>query len=213
MAFRRMLKLPVMAMVALSKMVMLPRLLYYFVNLPVIIPRSWFKKLDTILRDLVWDGGRNRVPLQTLRLPLAGGRLGAPEFEPYYLAAQLQWLARWLDGRGLDELPSLTSWTTAILLPRVLDRHQKIKHMGVLLSVAMACWDRCMVRAKDMRLYSPCIPLLGLPQAGGARLSSGFSCRAGRMPEYRQWGTVIETGNCCHLQTSWNTTSCHQDNF
>lgn len=56
-AFWRTLKLPVMARVALSKMVMLPRLLYYFVNLPVIIPHSWFKKLDSILRELIWDGG------------------------------------------------------------------------------------------------------------------------------------------------------------
>ena len=30
--------------------------------------------------------------------------MGVPDFELYYLVAQLSWLSRWTGGRGLDEI-------------------------------------------------------------------------------------------------------------
>ena len=48
-------ELPLLAIgrIALAKMVSLPRLLYHFVYLPVVIDRPLFQELDTMLTDLV----------------------------------------------------------------------------------------------------------------------------------------------------------------
>ena len=69
----RSLQLSIMSRIALTKMVVLPRLLYFFANLPIWLPPSWFKDLDLMIRDLIWDKGRRRVALTTLKLPMTGG--------------------------------------------------------------------------------------------------------------------------------------------
>ena len=60
------LPLSVVGRIALSKMVMLPRLLYYLTNLPLILPASFFRTLHTLLTQLVWDTGRRRLALKKL---------------------------------------------------------------------------------------------------------------------------------------------------
>lgn len=65
--------LHVLARIALSMMVMLPHLLYHFANLSVNVPTALFRQLDSLLRDLVWDGGRRSIALVTLRCPTRGG--------------------------------------------------------------------------------------------------------------------------------------------
>lgn len=67
--FWKTLPLAPIGRVALAKMIMVPRLLYHFANLPVIPPRPFFKGLDTLLTELIWGGKRHRVALHTLYLP------------------------------------------------------------------------------------------------------------------------------------------------
>lgn len=55
------LPLSVPGRVTLGKMVMLPRLLYFFTNLQVMIPRSVFQLVDTMLIELIWGAGRIRI--------------------------------------------------------------------------------------------------------------------------------------------------------
>lgn len=52
--FWRTLPLAPIGMVALSKMIMVPRL--HFANVPVIPPRSFFQELDSLLISLIWGG-------------------------------------------------------------------------------------------------------------------------------------------------------------
>ena len=101
--FWNILRLPVMARITLVKMIVLPRLLYYFANLPISIPRKWFRQIDALLREMIWCGGRSRVSLETLKNPIAKGGLSLPDLECYYLAAQLQWVAKWIGGKNLRE--------------------------------------------------------------------------------------------------------------
>lgn len=89
-SFWRTLPLAPIGRVALSKMIMVPRLLYYLANIPVIPPRSFFQELNSLLISLIWRKGRCRVALSTLQLPRDKGGMGAPSFEAYFLAAQLQ---------------------------------------------------------------------------------------------------------------------------
>lgn len=57
----------------LIKMPWMPQLLYLLHNSPIWIHRKWFKKIDTMFRDLIWKGGQPRISLQTLQLSTRGG--------------------------------------------------------------------------------------------------------------------------------------------
>ena len=48
--------LATMGRVVLTKMVSLPRLLYFFITLPVVVDGATFREIDTILSEHVWSG-------------------------------------------------------------------------------------------------------------------------------------------------------------
>lgn len=86
----RRLPLSVAGRCNLIKMVWLPQILYVMQNSPVWIPKHWFKKLDSIFRELIWKEGVARIGLETLRRPEEKGGLAVPDPRGYFLAAQLQ---------------------------------------------------------------------------------------------------------------------------
>lgn len=99
-AFRS--KLPLSVMVALSKIVMLPRLLYCFAVIPLQLKTPFFQELSALLMELKWGENRRWVPLE-MYLPLDEGAQGILDFKSYYLVAPLQCVAGWFDlGSPLD---------------------------------------------------------------------------------------------------------------
>lgn len=110
--FWKTLPLGVMSRVALIKMIILQRLLYYFSNLPVYVPVKQFRELEGLFRDLIWNKGRPRMALWKMYAPTDQGGLAVPNMELYYLATQLQWLTKWLSGNGLaDTATTQQPWT------------------------------------------------------------------------------------------------------
>ena len=51
---------------ALSKMIELPRLLYFISTVPVLVPKKVFTELNSWLADLIWGSARHRAALATL---------------------------------------------------------------------------------------------------------------------------------------------------
>lgn len=47
----------------LIKMVWMPQLLYLLHNTPLWLNKKWFKKIDTLFRELVWRRGKARIGL------------------------------------------------------------------------------------------------------------------------------------------------------
>ena len=66
--FWKTLPITVAGRVALVKMTMLPRLLYYFANLPLTVPHTFFHSLEVLIRELIWYGTRCRVAMTKLYL-------------------------------------------------------------------------------------------------------------------------------------------------
>ncbi|KAJ1197802.1 hypothetical protein NDU88_001650 [Pleurodeles waltl] len=101
------LPLSPMGRVAIAKMIVLPRLLYYFMSLPLALPSSFFRLLNSLLTDLIWGNGRKRIALTRVLQPLRVGGMGAPKFEEYYAAAQIHWISTWggatWESRGAPE--------------------------------------------------------------------------------------------------------------
>ena len=114
--FWKTLPITVAGRVALVKMFMLPRLLYYFANLPLVVPRAFFRLLEVLTRELIWHGTRCRIALAKLYLTTDRRGLAVSNFEYYYLASQMQWIARWMARRQLIDTAMLDRpWTQVSL--------------------------------------------------------------------------------------------------
>ena len=77
------------------KMVILPRLLYLFLSLPVEIPLKQFREWNKHISRFIWDKKRPRVRFSTLQLPRERGGMSLPSLRDYYISAQLRPLVYW----------------------------------------------------------------------------------------------------------------------
>ncbi|KAJ1173260.1 hypothetical protein NDU88_005098 [Pleurodeles waltl] len=138
-------KLPLspLGKVTIANMLVLPRLLYYFAALPIIIPKSFFNSLNSALVQLVWGEGRRRVALTPLYHPVAEGGLGAPNFELYSAAAQLQWILNWIHRPSSAEATWLKTRLQGVpLLKWLMDKRTKSTRINPLMAAAHACWKK-----------------------------------------------------------------------
>lgn len=168
MASWKTLPLNVTSRVTLTKMIVLPRLLYYYSNIPVYVPNRIFRELETLIRALIWNAGRPRVALRKLYAPKKSGGLAVPNQELYYLA-QLQWVVGWLAGRSLEDTtsdsPALTH-TRALTLFHPLTKTPRPTQLHLV--VAYQCYRRCLWLTRTTTPYAPVFPLLGTPKDKGA---------------------------------------------
>lgn len=74
----------------------LPRLLFMFQSLPLIIPKSSFIALDKMILNFVWQNKRARVSYKRLQSPKKDGGLNLPDLQKYYGAAQLKTIMSWI---------------------------------------------------------------------------------------------------------------------
>lgn len=72
------LPLSVAGRVVITKMVLLQRLLYFFTNLPLLVPLRSFKVLNSLVMDLIWGTGRRHIGLAKLQLHAKQGGMGVP---------------------------------------------------------------------------------------------------------------------------------------
>lgn len=123
------------------KMDTLPKLLYVFQTIPILLPQRFFASLRSMSIRFVWQQGMSRIRHALLTYPKTRGGVGLPDFEMYHRAAVLsrilEWLPRpfpkastaieqdlstsdlrallWGYGRGLSTLANCSPLTTAAL--------------------------------------------------------------------------------------------------
>ena len=79
------------------KMIFLPQLIYLFQNIPVLVKKSFFKKLDSLIVPFLWGHKAHRIGKKHIcRSKLEGG-LALPDFMLYYWAAVIRSFTYWLD--------------------------------------------------------------------------------------------------------------------
>lgn len=64
----------------LIKMVILPKFLYLFQHIPVLISKSFFDKLDTVISKFLWGGKPARIRKTILQSSKSEGGLALPNF-------------------------------------------------------------------------------------------------------------------------------------
>lgn len=77
------------------KMMLLPRFLYLFQCLPILIPKSFFKSLDSLILSFIWNGKHPRLRKVFLQRPKQVGGMALPNFQYYYWAANIRCLLYW----------------------------------------------------------------------------------------------------------------------
>ena len=77
------------------KMNVLPRILFLFQTLPLFLPKSFFKSLDTVILSFIWAGKIPRIQKINLERPKLAGGFALPNMLLYYWAANIQMLKKW----------------------------------------------------------------------------------------------------------------------
>lgn len=85
------LPLSIVGRVSLVKMVVLPKFLYLFSHIPVLIKKPFFRSLDQailkrgfLINSFLWGNKNPRIRRSILQLPMALGGLALPNFLQYY---------------------------------------------------------------------------------------------------------------------------------
>jgi len=90
------LPLSLLGLVESIRMNLLPRLLYLFQMLLLVIPKSSFDYLDKIISKFIWQKKHPRIRLKTLQLSKVNGGLKLPHLKYYFWAAQMKPLIVWI---------------------------------------------------------------------------------------------------------------------
>lgn len=95
--FWRALPISLFGRINAIKMIFLPQVLYLFQNIPVFLPKSFFKQLDSIILPFLWGYKNHRVKKAHLCKPKQEGGLALPDFRLYYWACYISQISMWLD--------------------------------------------------------------------------------------------------------------------
>ncbi|KAJ1088397.1 hypothetical protein NDU88_001554 [Pleurodeles waltl] len=72
-------------------MVLLPKRLNYFANLPMVVLATVFAAWNVLLIGLVWGSRRCRISLKKLQLPMLEGGMSAPNRKASHLTTESHW--------------------------------------------------------------------------------------------------------------------------
>lgn len=160
-----MLPLSLFGRVESVRMNVLPRFLFLFQSLPIIVPQSTFRMLEKRISKFIWQNKRPRVRLKVLMSSKQKGGLGLPNLKLYYWAAQLRamvaWIARgemgWvsieqssLPGIALDTLPFLSQQS-----------QKKIKVKNMYTKYTLKVWNTIQRHLKGKASLSRAMPIVG----------------------------------------------------
>lgn len=106
----RTLPLSLVGRVNAIKMVTLPRFLYLFQNIPICIPRSYFKQIDSVILPFIWGYKAHRVSKLHLQKPKKFGGLSLPCFLYYYWATNIRAMVYWQLNHGQEPTVEIPSW-------------------------------------------------------------------------------------------------------
>ena len=144
------------------------------------------------------------------------GGLGVPDFELYYLVAQLQWLSGWLNGKNTEEIGNLDDGGRhGVLMKYILGINRPARRGNRLLSTALRCWDKCCKLTYDTPRYATALPLMGFPFGLGRGLRYLTDNETNTWAEVgiRTVGDLFRDHSLIHLDQLLESTGLHAGQF
>uniref|UniRef100_A0A3B1IPQ1 Reverse transcriptase domain-containing protein n=1 Tax=Astyanax mexicanus TaxID=7994 RepID=A0A3B1IPQ1_ASTMX len=99
------LPLSLAARINTIKMNTLPKLSYLFQTLPIFIPKLFFRKLDTLILEFIWNKRPPRLRKSLLQQTKSLGGMALPHMQFYYWAANLRALQFWISYNSFHSPP------------------------------------------------------------------------------------------------------------
>uniref|UniRef100_A0A670HPA6 Reverse transcriptase domain-containing protein n=1 Tax=Podarcis muralis TaxID=64176 RepID=A0A670HPA6_PODMU len=90
------LKLSFWGRIATIKMSVLPRILFYFQNIPVIKGTKIFNSWNKVISKFIWQGRKPRIKFKILTDAKERGGFALPDLKLYYEASCLCWVRTWI---------------------------------------------------------------------------------------------------------------------
>lgn len=91
----KLLPLSLVGRVNIIKMVVLPKFVHLFQNIPIYLTTSFFKSIDSIITPFIWADKPPRISKAHLQKHTAEGGLGLPVFRHYYWACNARAWVFW----------------------------------------------------------------------------------------------------------------------
>uniref|UniRef100_A0A8C6XP33 Uncharacterized protein n=1 Tax=Naja naja TaxID=35670 RepID=A0A8C6XP33_NAJNA len=126
----------------------LPKSLYLFQMIPILLDKKFFKELDKVVAKFIWTGKKARIKKPFLQDAKSRGGIGLPVWELYYKAASLIWIKDWIKLRNkriltievwtdirqklITRIPRWLSTMEAMFSPNTLDISQKLRYHQIL---------------------------------------------------------------------------------
>lgn len=166
----------------LIKMIFMPQLLYILHNSPILIPAHFFKKINRIFRELIWQKKYPRIRLETLQRDKADGGLAIPNPWLYYLAAQMQHFVGWSREDNMSTAGKLFShWSGRRLPCYELESGgtPDSRRLYPTLALMYKVWDRGKT-SLGVTGFSKYTPLWSNPSLVEISKLRGFDCWSGK---------------------------------
>lgn len=87
------------------KMSVLPRFIFLFQNVPLFIPKSFFKELDKLLSSFIWNKSIPRIRKTFLERQKDEGGLALPNFLYYYWSCNIDKVIYWAEHSNQENKP------------------------------------------------------------------------------------------------------------
>lgn len=117
------LPLSLVGRVSLVKMVVLPKFLYLFSHIPILLKKYFFRSLDQLISSFLWGNKNPRIRRSILQLPRALGGLALPNFLHYYWSCNIHKLLYWITNTPEEERPA---WVDIELASSKLSLHSLV---------------------------------------------------------------------------------------
>ena len=160
------LPLSLLGRINVLKMSVIPKLLYLFETLPVMIPMSQLKSLQRNFLNFIWNNTSHRIASTVLLTTRARGGLGAPDIIKYYYATHLRAVASWTSRYAPNRWSEIEMSITVPAHPCCMLWPSSDKYMSQLRKVCLnpmlftlSIWKRC---SGKYPLSSPCSPLVNI---------------------------------------------------
>uniref|UniRef100_A0A8D0H8V9 Reverse transcriptase domain-containing protein n=1 Tax=Sphenodon punctatus TaxID=8508 RepID=A0A8D0H8V9_SPHPU len=139
-----------MGKINLIKMILIPKLLYTLIALPIQIPENFFTKVNRIINTIIWNKSKPRIRRSTMQTPKELGGLNLPNVKYYYWASAMRGVKLWYE-EGRD--PSWVTLEKQIIAPNTFKnllteetpRNEPVKksRLHPFIGTALDIWRRC----------------------------------------------------------------------
>ncbi|CAI5697409.1 unnamed protein product [Oreochromis niloticus] len=108
----RLSKLPISlaGRINIIRMSTLPKFLFLFQCIPILITKTFFKKIDQLISQFIWNKKTPRIKKVFLQRPKITGGMGLPCFQFYYWACNIRCMSFW-DGENRPDWEHMESMT------------------------------------------------------------------------------------------------------